>query len=140
MTNDEVKEYLNRYIDAAQTASAAQRHLEKLRARSKSVTRSYDAEGGGAPIGDRLGEAVAKIIDAENRVSDELELLVATEHEVIGVIKNVEDSKQRTLLYERYVNGKTFEEISVLIGKSWRQTHRIHSRALRTVSKILESE
>lgn len=132
------KEYLMQYRDAARKASAALNHLEELRAMATRITPNYSGSGGSHAAGDRLGEAVARIVDAENRVSDEIELLEATEREVIATIDAVADKTLRTLLYERYINGKTWEQIAVKLNYSYRQTTRMHGAALIVVKHVLE--
>lgn len=133
------KEYLQQYRDAVRKVSAAQDHLDELRAMATRITPNYGSEGGGThQSGDKLGAAVARIIDAESRVSDELELLAATEREVVKVINGVQNGTLSTLLYERYINGKTWEQIAVDLGYCWRQTIRIHGKALAEVGEILK--
>lgn len=133
------KEYLLQYRDAVRRASAAQEHLAELRAMAERITPNYGGSGGGThQTGDKLGAAVARLVDAESRVSDELELLEATEREVIGTIDKITDGTLHTLLYERYINGKTWEQIAVALNYSYRQTTRMHGAALIAVKHVLE--
>lgn len=133
------KEYLQQYRDAVRRATAAQDHLDELRAMAERITPNYGSIGGGThQTGDKLGAAVAKLVDAESRVSDELELLEATEREVIGTIDKITDGTLHTLLYERYINGKTFETISVQMNFSYYHiVHRLHPKALKAVKMLL---
>lgn len=133
------KEYLQQYRDAVRRSTAAQDHLDELRAMAERITPNYGSSGGGThQTGDKLGAAVARLVDAESRVSDELELLEATEREVIGTIDKVTDGTLHTLLYERYINGKTWEQIAVALNYSYRQTTRMHGAALIAVKHVLE--
>ena len=146
------KEYLQQYRQAVMRAEAAMDHLEELQSMATRITPNYGVEGGGThQTGDKLGAAVARIVDAESRVNDELEMLEATEREVIGTISKVQDSTLGTIskvqdstlgtiLYERYINGKTFERIAVSMNYSWRQTIRLHGSALNEVKSILVEE
>lgn len=132
------KEYLQQYQYSVKRARAALDHLHELQSMATRITPLYGGEGGGThQAGDKLGAAVARIMDAESRVSDELEMLEATEREVIGTINSVEEPF-RTLLYERYINAKTFEQIAVSMSYSWRQTIRLHGRALLAVKNVIE--
>lgn len=133
------KEYLLQYRDAVRRATAAQDHLDELRAMAERITPNYGGSGGGThQTGDKLGAAVARLVDAESRVSDELELLEATEREVIGTIDKITDGTLHTLLYERYINGKTFETISVQMNFSYYHiVHRLHPKALKAVKMLL---
>lgn len=133
------KEYLQQYRDAVRSAEAAQSHLEELRAMATRITPKYGGEGGGThQTGDKLGDAVARILEAESRVSDQIELLEATEREVITTINDVGDGTLRDLLYERYINGKTWEQIAVKLNYCYRQITRMHGVALSIVKHVLE--
>ena len=134
------KNYLQQYGHAVLRAEAAMEHLEKLQSMATRITPNYGGEGGGShQSGDeKLVDAVSKIIEAKNRVSDELEMLEATEHEVIETINNVEDSTLSMLLYERYINGKTFEAIAVQMNFCYYHiVHRLHPKALKAVKMLL---
>lgn len=135
------KEYLQQYRYAAERARAALEHLEELESIATRVTPLYGGEGGGGQhqSGDeKMQNAVDKIIEAKNRVSDELEMLEATEREVVKTIDSVEDKTLRTLLYERYINGKTWEQIAVLMNYTYRRVTQLHGKALNAVKDFLE--
>ena len=135
------KEYLQQYRDAVRRATAAQDHLSELRAMAERITPNYSGEGGGShQSGDKLVAAVAKIIEAEDRLDAQITLLIATEREIERTINAVDDSILRKLLYERYINGKTFERIAVGMNYSWRQTIRLHGSALNEIKCILMDE
>jgi DNA-directed RNA polymerase specialized sigma subunit len=133
------KEYLQQYRDAVRRAAAAQDHLDELRSMATRITPNYSSEGCGThQTGDKLGAAVARILDAESRVSDELEMLEATEREVIKTINGVQDGTLNTLLYERYINGKTWEQIAVQMNYTYRRVTQLHGKALNAVKDFLE--
>ena len=135
------KEYLQQYRYAAERARAALDHLHELQSMATRITPLYGGEGGGGQhqSGDeKMQNAVDKIIEAKNRVSDELEMLEATEREIVKTIDSVEDKTLRTLLYERYINDNTFELIAVKLNYSWRQTIRLHGAALLAVKDVIE--
>lgn len=133
------KEYLQQYRQAVMRAEAAMDHLEELRAMATRITPYYSAEGGGThQAGDKLGAAVARILDAESRVSDELEMLEATEREIICTISKLTDGTLRTLLYERYINGKTWEQIAVQMNYTYRRVTQLHGKALEKIRELIE--
>ncbi len=140
MTPKESKEYLQQYKNAVDRSRAALEHLEELQSMATRTTPNYASEGGGShQSGDeKLNDAVNKIIEAKNRVSDELEMLEATEREIISTINSVKNKTLSTLLYKRYINYKTFEQISVELKYCWRQTLRLHGLALQAVGEILD--
>lgn len=131
------KEYLQQYRDAVRRAKAAMDHLDELRAMAERITPNYGGNGGGYQTGDRLGAAVARIVDAEARVDAEIELMTATAREVRTTIEAVSEPYQ-TLLYERYINGKTWEQIAVTLNYSFvHVVHRLHPAALRAVQAVI---
>lgn len=131
------KEYLQQYREAVLRAKAAMDHRDEMRAMAERITPNYSGGGGGHQTGDRLGAAVARIVDAEARVDAEIELMTATAREVEATISAVQEP-YRTLLYERYINGKTWEQIAVIMCYSYRQITRMHGSALIAVKHVLE--
>lgn len=134
------KNYLQQYRQAVMRAEAAMDHLEELQSMATRITPNYGGEGGGShQSGDeKLVDAVSKIIEAKSRVSDELEMLEATEHEIIETINSVQDNILKVLLYERYINCKTFEQIAVEMNYSYYHVvHRLHPKALKAVKMLL---
>lgn len=134
------KEYLQQYQYSVKRARAALDHLHELQSMASRITPLYGGEGGGGQhqSGDeKMQNAVDKIIEAKNRVSDELEMLEATEREVVKTIDSVEDKTLRTLLYERYINGKTWEQIAVLMNYTYRRVTQLHGKALNAVCAIM---
>ena len=134
------KEYLQQYRHAVERARSALEHLQELQTMATRTTPIYGGEGGGQhQSGDeKLCNAVERIIEAKNRVSDELEMLEATEREVVKTIDSVTDNALNTLLYKRYINGKTFEQIAVEMNYSYYHVvHRLHPEALKAVKMLL---
>ena len=134
------KNYLQQYRHAVLRTKAAIEHLEELQSMATRITPNYGGEGGGThQSGDeKLVSAVSKIMEAKNRVSDDLEMLEATEREVIHTISLVDDGTLRQLLYERYINGKTFEAIAVQMNFCYYHiVHRLHPKALKAVKMLL---
>ena len=132
------KEYLQQYRDAVRRATAAQDHLAELRAMAERITPKYDGEPSGShSSGDKLGAAVAKIIEAEERLDEQITMLIATEREVERTINSVKDSIMRKLLYERYINGKTWEQIAVMLNYTYRRITQLHGNALLIVEQIM---
>lgn len=134
------KEYLQQYRHAVDRARAALEHLEELESIATRVTPLYGGEGGGQHQNrdEKMCNAVDKIIEAKNRVSDELETLEATDREIIGTIDKITDGTLHTLLYERYINGKTWEQIAVLMNYTYRRVTQLHGKALNAVKDFLE--
>ena len=123
------KEYLMQYREAMRRTQAITEHLTELRA----VCEQLRTEDGHRIA---LDKAVADLVDTEAKTAAEVDRLTALEAEIIGAIDRVPEP-YRTLLYERYVNGLTFEKIAVRMNYSWRQTIRLHGQALQYAQDVI---
>lgn len=63
---------------------------------------------------------------------------IQVRQEVFDVICTVKDLPGE-VLYERYVNLHKWEEICVLVHKSWNSVHYAHRKALRIVQEYLDT-
>lgn len=81
------------------------------------------------------------LFDAYAALSDKIQArtaaLIGVRVEIIQATEKLEDANQRTLLVERYVNGKTWERICVDMKYSWKQVHRIHGAALQAIEPFV---
>ena len=123
------KEYLMQYRDAMRRVQAITEHLTELRA----VCEQLKTEDGHKI---ELDKAVCNLVDAERKTAGEIDRLTELESEIVGTIGRVKEPYS-TLLYERYVNGKTFEQIAVRMHYSWRQIIRLHGQALQYVQDVI---
>lgn len=69
----------------------------------------------------------------EKLIDDRVDQLTQVKAEILGAIEAVPDCTLRTLLIARYINFKTWEQIAVDMGYSWRQVIRLHGEALLEV-------
>ena len=131
MTNKDKIKYLKRYINLDREIDRKLEEVARLRSKLTRVTQVLTAEprGGGSIYGKTEG-ILAKIVDLENEIDADIDRLVAIRDGIKTIIEAVEDDRERLLLQYRYLDGRTFEEIAVQMHYSWRQIHRLHSRAL----------
>ena len=79
-----------------------------------------------------------RLIELDETINRRIDQLVDTKQEIIDAIAQVSDSRCRTLLTERYVSFKTWEQIAVDMGYSFRWTMRVHGQALLAIAPIIE--
>ena len=72
-----------------------------------------------------------KVMMLEDRITAEIDRLVNLKAEMLGAIEDMENTEEKLLLKYRYFEGRTWEEISVLMSVSVRTVHRIHGSALQ---------
>lgn len=130
MTAKEAKAYLMQYRQAAARLHAISDHIAELRA----VCEQLRTEDGHRIA---LDKAVAELVDAGEKAAAEITQLCRVECEISCTIDRVPEP-YRTLLYQRYINGKTFEQIAVDMHYSWRQIVRLHGQALQYAQHVIE--
>lgn len=88
---------------------------------------------------DRLANIVAKIVDLEEQLQKDLEEYINLKKKVIMQINSMEDGRLKLVLYHRYLNQKTWEDIACDLNCSTQWVHALHGQALREFEKILEA-
>ena len=123
------KEYLMQYRDAMRRTHAISDHIAELRA----VCEQLRTEDGHRVA---LDKAVAELVDTQEKVQAEVVRLTRLEAEVACTIDRAAEP-YRTLLYERYINGKTWEQIAVSMNYTYRRVTQLHGAALLLVEQII---
>lgn len=85
---------------------------------------------------DKQSELVLKKIELEDRLLIARANLIDIHEKIETAIEQVHDPMERTVLRMRYIEGLRWEEICIRIDYEWRQTHKIHNRALISISHI----
>ena len=86
---------------------------------------------------DKLGDAVAKIVDLENEINRDIDIYVDLKREVKAKLERLENPNHYKVLEKRYVQYYTFERIATEMHYSYRNITKLHGRALQAFSKIL---
>lgn len=135
------KEFLKQYEYAAQRAKRLRAVYEEQQEKIDAIGSTL--AGDGLPHGTgvsrktedkaiRLSEAALDWKEAE---LDALEI----KGRVFNMIDNI-PGVEGEILYQRYINLRTWEEICVAIHYTWSSTHRAHRRALAIVQSRLDND
>ena len=89
---------------------------------------------------DKIGDAIAKIIDLESEINAAVDGFVNKKKAVNDVLDMVYDPDQYAVLYKRYILYKRWEQIACDMSMTYRGVLYIHGRALQTVDAILKGE
>lgn len=87
---------------------------------------------------DKLGDAVAKIVDLEDEINKEIDRYVDAKEEVGSILDNLDDPDQLQVLHKRYVQYKTWEQIACEMNLSYRWVCVIHGKALQHLDNFLK--
>ena len=134
VSNQDKIRYLKKYIILDREINRMLGEVEKWRGRLSNVTASYSSQpqGGGSIYG-KTPDIIAKIVDLEQEINEQIDKLISVRIEIAGVIGAVEDDVLRQVLQFRYIDGKPWERVAADMGYSWRNIHRLHSKALNKV-------
>jgi chromosome segregation ATPase len=67
----------------------------------------------------KMADAVAKIVDLQAEINNDIDRLVDLKREIVGIIKTVNNPEYQTLLEKRYLCFDTWEQIAVDIVVIW---------------------
>lgn len=86
---------------------------------------------------DKLGDAVAKIVDLQNEINMAIDDFVDKKTEVCATIDSLQNPDHVALLHKRYVEYLTWEQIACDMFMSYRNVLYVHGRALQAVESAL---
>jgi hypothetical protein len=86
-----------------------------------------------------LSELVIKVESYREKINREWDALIDMRIEARDLIKQLDEEKEKCLLIERYVYGKSWESIGNLLHMSIRSVFYLHGKALHNFSKLYES-
>lgn len=89
---------------------------------------------------DKLGDAVAKIVDLETEIDNEIDAYVDLKREVTALLERLENPFHYKVLHQRYFLYHTFERIATDMHYSFRGVCYLHGRALQAFDELLQKE
>lgn len=135
MDNSEKKRLLNSYRRIMSQIKALSEALEYTRALIHSPI--YD----GMPHGSRkkdLSDLVIKEIEYTNEMQGLIDKKLDTLRRIDDLIEAMDNEKEKEVLTRRYIEFQTPEQVAVAIGKSYRQTMRLHRAAVNHFGEVKE--
>lgn len=114
--------------------------LQQLKDMVLKITGTWkdDVISGGSGNQDKLGSAVSKIVDMEVEINSAVDNYVDKKKEVKAVLGKITDPDQVAVLYKRYFQYMTWEEIACEMHMTYRNVCYIHGKALQTVEGLLK--
>ena len=85
---------------------------------------------------DTIADTVSKLMELEEKINTDIDELVELKSVARDNIERMENDVEKVILYKRYFNNESFENIAVECGYSWRHIHRLHGEALKNFDKI----
>ena len=133
------KPYLMRYRALEQKCAALERAIRSAMENATNTTVALkeivvQTSGGG----EMMANAVVSAIDATKVLDEQRRETIKVMGEIMDAIKSVQDDTQQTILIEKYVNGRTLQQIQTDIHYERRNTIILHGRALWNVWQYMK--
>lgn len=128
------KQWLNRGRRIDQEISKLMETKALIEARLTSITQSYDSDGAQSTKDPHKFDQLAEI---NNQIEIRTRDLIMVKAEIIEMINQLYDRRQRLVLLSYYVDGKTWEQTAVDLNYSYMHIMRIHGYALVEIEKML---
>lgn len=134
------KEYLQQIRNAECLIRLKERELEKIKSSLDVKAVSYDREKVQGGIRTDRADLICKMIDYQNELTIDIKNLIDLRTEVFKKIERLKNPTSISLLYLRYFEFKTWEEIADELHYSHRWILKIHSVILKDFDKILQED
>lgn len=137
----EAKEYLERIKKQDKKIDRKLEELTTLNSVIKRITPVMNDTGAGGGTGnqDKLGETMAKIVDLQGEVNNDVDILVDMQREAYYILRMMKDECYYRVLEMRYLKYMSFEQIAVEMHRSKRWAEIKHGRALEVFDRLLKS-
>lgn len=135
MTTSEKKRMLNSYRRIVAQIKALSEALEYTRTLIHSPV--YDGMPHTTQKRD-LSDLVIKETEYTTEMQGLIDKKLDTLRRIDDMIEAMDNEKEKEVLTRRYIEIKTFEEIAVDMGKSYRQTMRLHRAAVNHFGEVKE--
>lgn len=128
------KAYLSRYRGAMAKCKALERAIREAYENATNTTVALkdivvQTSGGG----EMMANSVVRIVDATAILEEQRKEAAEFMREIMDAITSVPDEVQQTVLIEKYINGRTLQDIQTDIHYEYRNTLIIHGKALWNV-------
>ncbi len=134
------KEYLSQAIWLDKVINNKIEQQESIRALAERVTVDFSKErvSGGSSSTSPMEDATVKLIDLSNEINEYIDRFIYLKREIQDTINGVGDMRYKLILELRYINNKSWDDVSRDIGFDKRYTMKLHGRALNEVNEILK--
>ena len=137
MTIEEIKAKLKRYRFIAGEISDLLDERERLRSLAEKITPSLSFAPVYGANTEKMAPVVANLIEVERYIEKRSKELLRARMEAEQIIDRLPDERHRAVLKCYYFSRRSWEECCVAVGYEWAQIHRIHSRALYELRKMI---
>lgn len=125
------KEYLRQLRRLELCIEQRQEELNRLRELIGCNAIDYGERVQTSPSADSIPNEVIRRAELEADISRKIERFLQLKHKIINEIQSLDNAVYVSILYKRYVEYKSLDEIAVEMNYSYRQVLRLHGMALQ---------
>lgn len=135
----EIKKYLNRYGEICGEIKELEEDLVFLKSITEYRSTDFGKFGGGSRSGmlDRIGINASKIVDMEMELKTKVQMLSRLKEDIQRRVNSLPNAKQRKILTERYIDGKSWGQIAESNGIGERWMFRLHKSGLEKLEESI---
>ena len=132
MTKQELQSY---YWVRRNIQKLEDRLLElETQATKQTTTLKNDADSRhGGVAHDKVADMAIAIVELKTQIAEQIGLAWSEHYRIEKAIEKLPE-REKYLIRARYIDSRSWEQIAVDMGYSWRQVHYIHADALKLLS------
>lgn len=134
MENREKINYLKQYRSLSMEIDRISEELQRWQDLATRISPSYsDMPHGGA--NDKVQTAAVEVAELTDQLNEKIHQAVKMQREIKELIGTIDDATLRRLMTYRYIHGKKWEEIAVLMDYDYRYVLKLHGKSLCQISE-----
>lgn len=132
------KQYLEQAKRLDDLINAKLEQIDKLRALAEKITTEYTGSEkvDSTHRNDQLARTVAKIVDLEHELNEEIDEAVNLKIYIKRLINQIDNNEYKVLLFLRYINMRTWEEIAEKMNFAVSWIYVKHDKAIEELEKV----
>lgn len=138
----EAKEYLQRIRRCDTIINSKLAEVDSLYGMITRITPVLkdDVGSGGGGSQDKIGNALAKIVDLKNDINHDVDTFVDLKREATALLEKLDNPLHYEILHKRYILYQTFERIAADMDFTHRWVCKLHGRALQAFGKAMKEK
>lgn len=109
--------------------------IERLRSLVEYKGIKFNDTGGGKTSGDFRGDSICKMLDLEKSLNEDINRLIKHRDEAMKMIDTLSNADMVNILYLKYLDYKSWQEVAYEISKSVQWTLELNKRALNILDR-----
>lgn len=130
------KEYLTRIRQQRFVLREVQKELAEVQADIVSIKASSLSEKVSGTKESDIADRYIKLERYNDEVAEERDKLIDMRREAKAMIDQLPNKVEQGVLYARYINAGSWEQIAVDMHYSWKGIFKLHGRALQSFEKV----